>query len=92
MLHVELMAISTVANSLSCVIGAIDLAGPIKTELAKPLADAGQVLIPAGAMTFVIHHMFRHGGDGLRTIVAEGTLAGGGALALLAVVRHLGGF
>ncbi|MHB8507648.1 MAG: hypothetical protein ACYDGR_03240 [Candidatus Dormibacteria bacterium] len=92
MLHLDPAVVTAAIHSVGAIRAAVDIATPIKTELASPLFDAGRVLVPAGVIYFVVNHMFRHGGEGARTIIAEGALAGGGAMAMLEVVRHLGSF
>lgn len=91
-MHLEPAIIHGASQALGSLLAAVDLKDPIKQELGTPLFDAGRVLVPAGIIYFVVHHMFRHGGEGARTIIAEGALAGGGAMAMLEVVRKLGGF
>ena len=91
-MHVDVFLAQALAHGLDGFLAAVNLKDPIKQELAAPMFDAGRVLVPAGIIYFVVHHMFRHGGEGARTIIAEGALAGGGAMAMLEVVRRLGGF
>jgi hypothetical protein len=92
LMHLEPASLHAAVTAVHAFLGAVDLKDPIKQELGTPLFDAGRVLVPAGIIYFIVNHMFRHGGEGARTIIAEGALAGGGAMAMLEVVRKLGGF
>ena len=87
MVHVDPAAITAVVTAL--VAAEVTFKQILVDNLATPLFDASDVVIPVGVLLFLIHHMLRHGGEGARTVIAEGLLAGGGSMAMLHVVKNL---
>ena len=82
MLHVYLSVIGILP-------AAIDLVGPLKTEVANPLFAAADVIIGILVLVGILDHLSKHGTDGARHMIAHAILFAGGPIFALHVAKSL---